>query len=341
MVLSNDKNVLHVVLNTGVTNMGFNEFYLRTSSTSSCLSYMASSDSEFTAAGNIIYFFSKARFFSKKFKIIHFHSHVLAFFYTVGLLFTYPKGLSRCVYTVHTSKNNLSFKNYVFFLASMVLCKRTVCCSRSSYLSFSFILRWLFKYKFLYITNGIYLEKSSLEFNFHAKLKIISVGRLIPLKAPGVIISALKSLRSNFSCIFLGQGELDDELRNKVNDDDRFEFLGLVNRSKVNDLLSQSDVFISSSLVEGMPIAALEAAAGGCYLLLSNIPPHIEIAKELPFCNIFNSKDELSGFLENLLKQDSEFFRNVFFKNSEAVLENFSLKEMLEKYMEVYKVVID
>ena len=125
--------------------MGFNEFYKPTINYSECLSFENSTEALYTANRKIAYFLKESKKLTKQFDIIHFHSHVLAFLFVVGLLFSYPKGLGKCIYTVHTSRDNLSFKNYVFFLTALSLCRVTVCCSYSSYMSFNAIIRNLFK----------------------------------------------------------------------------------------------------------------------------------------------------------------------------------------------------
>lgn len=61
--------------------------------------------------------------------------------------------------------------------------------------------------------------------------------------------------------------------------------LGLANvyfhgfRSNVVSWLQAADLFVSASRSEGMPLAVLEALSCGCPVLLSDIPPHREIAQ--------------------------------------------------------------
>lgn len=53
-------------------------------------------------------------------------------------------------------------------------------------------------------------------------------------------------------------------------------------RKDVVHWLQASDVFVSNSCSEGMPLAVLEAISCGCLALLSNIEPHCEIANACP-----------------------------------------------------------
>ena len=46
---------------------------------------------------------------------------------------------------------------------------------------------------------------------------------------------------------------------------------------------ADADVFVSTSHGEGLPVAVLEAMAAGCPVILSDIPPHRELAEEADF----------------------------------------------------------
>lgn len=329
--------VLHVVLNTGPTNMGFNEFHKPTANSSECLSFESSTLALYTANRKIAYFLKESKRLTKQFDIVHFHSHVLAFLFIVGLLFSYPKGLTKCIYTVHTSRSNLSFKNFVFFLIALSLCRATVCCSYSSYMSFNAIIRNLFRNKLAFITNGVDIMEGDHSYCSTSKPQIISVGRLILLKRPLIVVSSLKTLKSEFDCKIIGDGPLLEALREDVKGDNRFSFTGLIPRVDVNNSLFDANIFISASSVEGMPVAAIEAASSGCYLILSNIKPHIEIAERIPFCDIFDSEEELVEKVESLLVKSNSYFENVFKKNRLASFQNFSINKMLNNYQLTYQ----
>lgn len=76
----------------------------------------------------------------------------------------------------------------------------------------------------------------------------------------------------------LGEGPLYEECLKEAADGS----VSLVgNRDDVPLWLSASDCFISMASSEGLPMAALEAASCGLPLVLSNIPPHREIAEIL------------------------------------------------------------
>ena len=88
---------------------------------------------------------------------------------------------------------------------------------------------------------------------------------------------------------------------------DRVHFVG--KRSDVPDLLRELDLFVFSSVQEGLPVAAVEALMLGVPMLVSDIPPLLEVAgfatQEGPVAESFNTGDaeslaaKLIGLLGN------------------------------------------
>lgn len=72
--------------------------------------------------------------------------------------------------------------------------------------------------------------------------------------------------------IIMGKGELDDECAHIAGD--YVHLLGF--REDAQEVLAASDVYISFSLSEGFSISVIEALEKGLYLLLSDIPAHLE-----------------------------------------------------------------
>lgn len=102
------------------------------------------------------------------------------------------------------------------------------------------------------------------------------------------IFKELCSLRQNVKLIIVGNGELMNELTdysNKLGIFDKVLFLG--QRTDVNQILMAMDIFIMTSLYEGFGIAALEAAASGLPLYLSNhIPEDLKFVKRHKYLSI-------------------------------------------------------
>ena len=117
------------------------------------------------------------------------------------------------------------------------------------------------------------------------------------------------------------------------------DFLGSIVRNSVFKELAMSDLFISCSVVE-VSLSVLESIACGTPALISNIPPHVEIANNLKYVKTFNLKK--NDLIKNVIKLHSD--KEFCLKNTNSMhkdIENkFSLKLMLNKYDELYDYII-
>ena len=104
---------------------------------------------------------------------------------------------------------------------------------------------------------------------------IISVGRLSSPKGYSDLIDAFAILWKKYkdlTLLIVGEGELLEELKSKI------KILGLEKnilllgeRHDINALLSISDIFVSSSIREGLPLAILEAMAAGLPVVATSV----------------------------------------------------------------------
>jgi len=104
-----------------------------------------------------------------------------------------------------------------------------------------------------------------------ADLRIITVGRLVPEKDITLAVQAVSLLRDrrpDLRCRFdiVGQGPLEGEISRQIEQlalSDRVFLRGYMTRPQVLEALRQADVFLSSSVAEGLGLALLEAQAVG------------------------------------------------------------------------------
>ena len=137
---------------------------------------------------------------------------------------------------------------------------------------------------FFVLKNGIVLEdnfpKSDVfekEFpDSENKLKIIAVGRLVPLKNFNLIVRAAKELinrnLTNFLVLIAGEGgerPMLEALIKELEVDTHVKLLGL--RDDIIDLMMASDLFVMSSSYEGLSIAMIEAMSCGLPIISSDI----------------------------------------------------------------------
>lgn len=116
---------------------------------------------------------------------------------------------------------------------------------------------------------------------------------------------------------------------------DRVHFLGA--RGDIADILAALDVFVFSSLHEGLPVAVSEAMLAGVPLIVSDIEPLLEASCGGRYAEVFPVKDDtaLSGVLIGLLEDEKA--RSALADNARRYAEeNFSIEAHLKALKFLY-----
>ena len=160
------------------------------------------------------------------------------------------------------------------------------------------------------------------EFNLDDNGSILgTVGRLTKAKNPDMIIEIIKRLscqKKEFRFMWVGTGELEQEIKYKVkllNLDNRVIFTGV--RNDVNKLLMAMDLFVFPSLWEGLGISCVEAQASGLPTLCSDTVPLdanvSDLFLQLPLQDSGKWCDEINRQLSSCLRHDrSSAYKQVF-----------------------------
>jgi glycosyltransferase involved in cell wall biosynthesis len=110
---------------------------------------------------------------------------------------------------------------------------------------------------------------------------VLFVGRLVPEKAPDLLLRAFSDLDGDTRLVLAGGSSFTDDfvrdLRSRAASDPRVILPGYVYGELLEELYSNASVFVLPSLLEGLPLTLLEAASYGIPVVASDIPPHVEI----------------------------------------------------------------
>jgi glycosyltransferase involved in cell wall biosynthesis len=110
---------------------------------------------------------------------------------------------------------------------------------------------------------------------------VLSVGRLVPEKAPEHLLAAFADVPGDTRLVLAGGSshtdEYVDELHSMAAADPRVIMAGYVFGAELEELYSNASAFVLPSLLEGLPLTLLEAASYGCSIVASDIPPHVEV----------------------------------------------------------------
>ena len=286
------------------------------------------------------------------FDVIHAHSPHVACLFLLTNLFR-RKRMARTVFTAHNSYQNFKPRNKLLLIPPFLGFRRTVCCGAAAAESFPRLYRLFAGRRLRAVTNGVNLRRiddsptAATPRRGDAAFNAVSVGRLITIKDPLTVLRAFRSAAGDGARLtFLGEGNRRGDVEAEI------ERLGLrstvdapgnVPRDSVYDRLRRADVFVSASHGEGLPIAVLEAMACSCPVILSDIPPHREIAAGADYIPLVKPGD-VDGFARELIKlQEMPAVEraNVGRRCRQLVEQRFSLEAMHQGYDRLYAELVD
>lgn len=140
--------------------------------------------------------------------------------------------------------------------------------------------------------------------------KILYIGYLRKAKGVETVIKAFKILKTKYSGASLtvvGSGESESQLEKMVSDYklEGVSFLGHIdNRSQLNRIIRQHDIFCFASLSEGSPRVILEAMANGINVVstpVGSIPSIFIDGEDILFAD-FNDEEMFSNKMIELIK---------------------------------------
>lgn len=116
----------------------------------------------------------------------------------------------------------------------------------------------------------------------------------------------------------------------------RVHFLG--SRSDIPDILAALDIFVFSSLQEGLPVAVTEAMLAGVPMIISDIDPLLEASANGQYAEVFPVKDH--GALSEkilFLLQNAEERKSLGDKAKQFALDNFSIDAHMRELVKLYR----
>jgi len=199
------------------------------------------------------------------------------------------------------------------------------------------------------IYNGIKIPqilpliKGSEKFGLEKNSYFLFVGRLVPEKAPDILIRAFKNLKTDKKLVIVGDSAGTDdyvsELKNLAKDDSRIIFTSYLYGDELNELYSNALAYVSASKLEGLPITVLEAMSYSRPLVLSDISPHIEtVSYDNRSGLIFktNDIDDCRNKLELLLSMSEEEVNLMGIASQNIVKEHFVWENIVDQTERIY-----
>lgn len=185
------------------------------------------------------------------------------------------------------------------------------------------------------INNGIEVSDEEPVYKKNVKPLVFgTVGRLTFQKNPKLFKEIAQHFSGDDRVKFLWIG--DGELRHEILENEQVKVTGWVTPDEVQDYLKQVDVYISTSLWEGLPLSVLEAMAQGKPLLLSDCVGNVDTVKDGVNGFLYHNADEAIGKIQCLLNTSDETMFRFEMASYKLVKEQFSLALLRDSYKSLY-----
>lgn len=152
---------------------------------------------------------------------------------------------------------------------------------------------------------------------------IFTLGRICYQKNPALFNSIAEKMPDT-KFLWIGDGELREELKSK-----NIEITGWVNREEALKRSMNADVFVLTSLWEGLPISLLEAMYMRKLCVVSNVIGNRNV--------IHNGEngyvcDSVEDFVKTIEERKEEYVEKAY----QDLIENYEVKGQAERYAEIY-----
>jgi|GEM_PF-1338396 len=197
-----------------------------------------------------------------------------------------------------------------------------------------------------FIQNGIELDSLAEIKPFDIK-KELGIPSELPLfvvlsglhkrKNIDIVIQAFNKLGKDYPLVIIGDGP-DRELLETMANKKHIYFLGY--QKEATKYLFNSDIYISASSSEGLPLSVMEAMFMENIPILSSIPPHLELIENSSFNDYTFACEDIEAIMNicrSLVRKDLQTQKE---EAKKLIAGHFSVNRMTEEYISLYKKII-
>lgn len=175
------------------------------------------------------------------------------------------------------------------------------------------------------------------KYNLSKNSYVLFLARIVPEKGLDYLIDAWKLVKQQIDTdkklVIAGGASHSDEyyqsILEKIKDDDSIIATGFVQGEELQELYSNSYLYVLPSDIEGMPMSLLEALSYGNVCLVSDIPENVEVINE--DCFVFRRGD-----VDRLRHQIKKII-NLNLTTHENMVLPYDWDDVVEKTLEIYK----
>lgn len=186
-----------------------------------------------------------------------------------------------------------------------------------------------------YVDNGINLKEFgginiNHQINFN-HLKIATLGRISLQKNP-TMFNQIAQAFPNLEFIWIGDGELRDKLTAS-----NIKITGWVDNKAALKYLSNTDIFILTSLWEGLPMALLEAMYMKKICIVSNVVGNRDVICDGKNGYICDSGKSFIDTIKSIIKENT-LSLSLIEKAHNDIVNHYNSKIMAQNYKRIYQI---
>lgn len=186
------------------------------------------------------------------------------------------------------------------------------------------------------IKPNIIKQKYGLEKNSY----ILFLARLVQEKGVHYLIEAFKSIKTDKKLVIAGASSDTDfyvkQLKELALYDKRIIFTGFVQGEELEELYSNSYIYVLPSDLEGMPLSLLEAMSYGNCCITSDISECVEVVEDKGIIFKKSSVEELREKIEYLCENENivEAYKNI---SADYICDKYNWNDVTEQTLNLYE----
>lgn len=169
---------------------------------------------------------------------------------------------------------------------------------------------------------------------------ILFLGRLVPEKGLKYLIEAFKCVKTDKKLVIAGGASDTDEFMEEISElaekDKRVIFTGFVQGKMLDELYSNSYLYVLPSDLEGMPLSLLEAMSYGNCCVVSDIRECAEVVEDKAVVFHKSDAEDLREKLQECC-DDSEMVGKYKKTAADFICKKYNWDEVVEKTLRLYR----
>jgi len=283
------------------------------------------------------------RQYNNKYPIVyHLHAHKSALAFLLA-----ATGLDvrkHTLFTVHSTLSARNLKYKIACCACSLLSNYVNCVSDTAFEEYTGFVKRSKGNKLIAIPNGVDVDRidASIEIDprQRERKRLVYVARMVPLKNHEFLIHLMKQL-PDFTLVLIGPEDKKGKIRELAQHEGvagRIEIKGLIPRDEVFRELNRAGIYVSASLIEGLPVSVLEAMRVGLIPVISDIKPHAEIQSKCRDVTVLPlDEKKWAEVIRYYAEVGQEEFDKKCARIRDAVKREFSLDNMHSQYLRIYE----